>query len=356
MPKDASAKPAAQAQPATPAAATGGSKRKSGRLGRGLQSLMGSPPAAAAPAATPASTQSSLPQDEATASNKHLKTPAAGGSPSQGETGGMFHVELARIVPNRHQPRQQFDDAALEGLAASIREQGVLQPIVIRPDGKGDYELVAGERRLKAAKLAGLDALPAIVRTIDDQTSAELALIENVQREDLNPIDRAEAIQALVDEFGMTHAKVADRLGLNRATVTNLTRLLDLTPAVIELVREGLLSMGHARALAGITNVDTQRKLAERAVREELSVRQVEQLTKTFHVKPQAAAPPAGSSTKTRPAHITELESDIATKLGLRTKLKTGRKAGTGSLEVKFSSLDEFDALLAKLGVHGRSD
>ncbi|MEO0586692.1 MAG: ParB/RepB/Spo0J family partition protein [Planctomycetota bacterium] len=335
--------PAATASTPQDAAKPAGGKRKGGRLGRGLQSLMGTP------AATPAATNA---PPSATAAS-----PAAADEPQPSEADrAMFHVELDRVVPNRHQPRQQWDDATLESLAASIREQGVLQPVVVRPDGKGNYELVAGERRWRAARIAGLTALPAIVRELDDQTSAELALIENVQREDLNPIDRAEAIRTLVDQFGMTHARVAERLGLNRATVTNLTRLLSLTPAVIELVREGLLSMGHARALAGLDKADAQQKLAERAVREDLSVRQVEQLAKTFHVEPSADAPSTPAAGKARPAHIAELESDIAARLGLRTRLKTGRKAGTGSLEIKFGSLDEFDALLAKLGVHERAD
>jgi len=361
-------KPKDTKQPLSQAADNSGKKRKPPRLGRGLQSLMTGAPAAepvavADPTPPPAAAASPAAQAVATpAPGTPDDTPAqAPGNADEGQGVALFHVVLDRIVPNPHQPRQRWDDGSLDGLAASIREQGVMQPIVVRPapapapgfDGEqqGDaprYEIVAGERRWRAAQRAGLAAVPALLRTLSDEESAEWALVENVQREDLNAMDRAEAIQALVDQFHLTHADVADRLGLQRATVTNLTRLLTLAPPVREMVRDGLIAMGHARALAGLNEATHQVALAERVVRDGLSVRQVETAVKAFHVEP--SAPPAPQPTA-KPAHLTELERDIADRLGLRVKLRTGRKKGTGSLEIKFASLEDFDALLNKLGL-----
>jgi ParB family chromosome partitioning protein len=280
------------------------------------------------------------PSTDVTSAGLTSATPAAG---------GWFHVELDRVVPNPHQPRQRWDDGSLDGLAASIREQGVMQPIVVRPAPTGEgYELIAGERRWRAAQRAGLAAVPALLRELNDAESAQWALVENVQREDLNAMDRAEAVQSLVDQFELTHAEVAERLGLQRATITNLTRLLSLAPTVREMVRDGLLSMGHARALAGLSDPKHQAAIAERVVREGLSVRQVESAVRAFHVEPPAVpATPAPAP----PAHLAELERNIADRLGLRVRLRTGRKKGTGSLEIKFTSLNDFDALLHKLGL-----
>jgi len=330
-----------------------GRKRKPPRLGRGLQSLMtGAAATEPVAVADPASTAAAP-----TATPTHGPPPSEPGDQTiAGQGVALFHVELDRISPNPHQPRQRWDDASLDGLAASIREQGVMQPIVVRPAGPTDpgdspdprYQIVAGERRWRAARRAGLTAVPALLRTLSDEESAEWALVENVQREDLNVMDRAEAIQSLVEQFRLTHADIADRLGLQRATVTNLTRLLSLAPPVREMVRDDLMSMGHARALAGLDDTQHQVALAERTVREGLSVRQVEAAVRAFHVEPSATLAPPPTAP---PAHLTELERDIADRLGLRVRLRTGRKKGTGSLEIKFASLEDFDSLLAKLGL-----
>ncbi|MEM9250990.1 MAG: ParB/RepB/Spo0J family partition protein [Planctomycetota bacterium] len=316
---------------------------KSSRLGRGLQSLMSPPPSPSAVAVE----SSPTPAQAAIAPTASPEEPAA--KTPEANADSVFHVELDRVRPNRHQPRQRWDDGSLDGLAASIREQGVMQPIVVRPgDAPGEYELVAGERRWRAAQRAGLSALPALLHELTDEQSAQWALVENVQREDLNAMDRAEAVQGLVDQFELTHAEVAGRLGLQRATITNLTRLLALAPTVREMVRDGLLSMGHARALAGVADQKQQVALAERIVREGLSVRQVEAAVRAFHVEPDAKPTPSSPAT---PAHLTELERDIADRLGLRVRLKTGRVKGSGSLEIKFATLDEFDSLLGRLNV-----
>ncbi|MEM0915116.1 MAG: ParB/RepB/Spo0J family partition protein [Planctomycetota bacterium] len=318
---------------------------KSSRLGRGLQSLMSAPPSPSAVAVESSPTPAQPAAAIAPAASP--EEPAATTPDANGES--VFHVELNRVRPNRHQPRQRWDDGSLDGLAASIREQGVMQPIVVRPGvDAGEYELVAGERRWRAAQRAGLSAVPALLRELTDEQSAQWALVENVQREDLNAMDRAEAVQGLVDQFGLTHAEVAGRLGLQRATITNLTRLLGLAPTVRAMVRDGLLSMGHARALAGLADEKQQVALAERIVREGLSVRQVEAAVRAFHVEPDVEPTPSSPAT---PAHLTELERDIADRLGLRVKLKTGRAKGSGSLEIKFATLDEFDSLLGRLNV-----
>ncbi|MEO0963665.1 MAG: ParB/RepB/Spo0J family partition protein [Planctomycetota bacterium] len=323
-------------------------RKRPARLGRGLQSLMAG--------ATPPAAVTVEPISEAPSPASKLSAAPFDGSAAQSTPGladGLFHVELDRVQPNRHQPRQRWDDASLDGLAASIREQGVMQPIVVRRgDAPDRYELVAGERRWRAAQRAGLDAVPALLRELSDEQSAQWALVENVQREDLNAMDRAEAVQGLVDSFGLTHGEVADRLGLQRATITNLIRLLGLSETVRGMLRDGLISMGHARALVGLADGDKQVALAERIVREGLSVRQVESAVRAFHVEPTAEATPSRPAI---PAHLAELERDIANRLGLKVKLKAGRRKGSGSLEIGFATLDEFDGLIDRLGVSAPS-
>jgi ParB family chromosome partitioning protein len=283
------------------------------------------------------------------------------GSPADAsaDVQGLFHVELATIRRNPAQPRQQFDEAALQGLADSIRSEGVMQPIVLRPlpePGPEDairYEIVAGERRWRAARLAGLDTIPALVRDLQPQQVAEWALIENLQREDLNPLERADALRRLVDDFNLSHDELASRLGLQRSSVSNLLRLLSLAEPVQQLVRDGHLSMGQARAIAALPDPEAQHALALKAVKEALSVRQVEQLVRK--AANSSAPPEPGDGPSRKPtsgnAHLADLEQQLADRLGTRVRLKPGRKKGSGSLTIEFYSLDQFDTLLEKLGV-----
>jgi len=272
--------------------------------------------------------------------------------PSPDGAGGLLRIPIGDIQPNRHQPRQTFDESALKGLATSIRNDGLMQPIVVRPATGGGaetpYELIAGERRWRAAKLAGLAAVPAIVHALTDEQSAEWALVENLQREDLNPIEKAEAFKRLADTFHLPHAKIAERVGLERSTVTNLLRLLDLSDFCRGLVRENLLSMGQARAIAGLPDAATQQQLAQRVVREGMSVRQVEQEVRKLLQSPSEVAV---SPKKQAANNLVDLEKQIGEQLGTRVKLKAGRKKGAGTLAIDFYSLDEFDALLARMDV-----
>jgi ParB family chromosome partitioning protein len=252
-----------------------------------------------------------------------------------------------QIRPNPHQPRQRFDDAALRELGASIRTAGLMQPIVVRPDSEGGFELVVGERRWRAAQLVGLASLPAVVREVDDRTAAEWALIENIQREDLNPLERADAFRRLTEEHGMTHQQVADRVGLNRTTVTNLLRLHELDDFTKDAVRNGLLSPAHAKLLLAITNLDARRDLARLAIREDWSVRHLQRRTTSL----AAAAPPRGRKAPTAAApHRADLERRLSEHLGTKVHLRPGKQKGSGRLVIEFYSFDQFEGLMQKLG------
>ena len=313
------------------------SKKRSSRLGRGLSSLMAQPvPTQPATGGKPA----------AKAAEAHAQSEQDADAPE-----GLRHLSVAAISPNRHQPRQQFDEAALKSLADSIRADGLMQPIVVRPDAseKGRYELVAGERRWRAAQIAALETLPAIVRELDDRQIAEWALIENLQREDLNPIERAAAFRRLGEQFDMGHEAIAARVGLDRSTVTNLLRLLALAPGVQDLLRNDLLSMGQARALAGVTDAASQEALARRAVKEGMSVREVERAVRSLTQEKTGGA--EKGSQETRSSHFRDLEQQIGHQLGTRVAIAPGRKKGSGKLTIEFFSIDQFDNLLDKLGV-----
>lgn len=268
-----------------------------------------------------------------------------------GAQAGLVYLPVASLRPNRHQPRQQFDENSLNRLADSIRSEGIMQPIVARPDGQdtGRYEVVAGERRWRAAKIAGLATVPVIVRDLNDRQLAEWALIENLQREDLNPIERAEAFSRLIDQFGLSHEEAGERIGMDRSTITNHLRLLTLCDTVKQLIREGLISMGQARALAGLSDESQQKMLAERAVRQGMSVREVEAAVRKL-TETNSASPKAASSSGKAP-FLADLERQIAQQLGTKVTLKPGRKKGTGTLSIDFYSLDQFDALVTQLGV-----
>ena len=251
-------------------------------------------------------------------------------------------LAIDALQPGKYQPRTRMDQEALRELAASIKAQGVMQPILVRPVAADRYEIIAGERRWRAARIAGLASVPVIVRDVPDRQALAVSLIENIQREDLNPLEEATGIQRLVNEFGMTHAAAAEVLGRSRSAVTNLLRLLDLAPPVRDLLAEGRLDMGHARALLALP-VARQIELAREAAERGLSVRDVERRT-LMHSR-SARAPG-----KTRPdPDIARLEEELSGRLGTTVQIKAGAKNGAGRLVISYSSLDQLDTLLAKL-------
>jgi len=258
---------------------------------------------------------------------------------TEGEEIAVLALEKVHAGP--HQPRQDFDEAALRELADSIRENGLLQPIIVRPSALG-YEIVAGERRARAARLAGLTEIPAIVRRYSDSDTLVLSLVENVQRADLNAIDRAQAYRRLLAHLGATQEEIARRLGLNAASVSNMLRLLELPTEIQDLVRRGALSMGHARALLALANDRDRIRLAERAVREELSVRAVEELARGGRpAHPQRRIKPR------KPPQIQALESEMRALLG--TKVQIEDRRGRGRILVHYYSAEEFERILELL-------
>jgi ParB family chromosome partitioning protein len=266
----------------------------------------------------------------------------AGSAPQANSVDGLAEIDIDRIQRGRYQPRQVFEPEALQELADSIRAQGVVQPIVVRPEGD-HFELVAGERRWRAAQLVGLQKIPAVIRELDARATAAIALIENIQREDLNPLEEAQAFMRLIEEFDLTHQQVADSVGRSRAAVSNMLRLLDLAEPVKQQVNEGLLDMGHARALLALIRHD-QIEVAKLVINRGLSVRETEML-----VKKTLAAQNTG---KTKPAvsdpDVKRLETKISEKLGAGVKIKPGKK-GSGQLIISFNSSAELDGILEHL-------
>lgn len=257
-----------------------------------------------------------------------------------GET--LASLAIDALQPGRFQPRARIGQEALAELAESIKSQGVMQPILARPIGAGRYEIVAGERRWRAARMAGLTSVPALVREVADRQALAIALIENLQREDLNPLDEASGIKRLTEEFGMTHAEAAEAVGRSRAAITNALRLLELAPPVQELVREGKLDMGHARALLALPALK-QIEFAREAVARQLSVRQVEK--RVAHLS--ARGTPRARVSDDR--DVARLEEEVSGQLGTTVSIRTGAKPGSGKLVIHYSSLDQLDALLYRL-------
>jgi ParB family transcriptional regulator, chromosome partitioning protein len=255
---------------------------------------------------------------------------------------GLRQVAIEDVHPSPGQPRKRFDDERLDELAASIKAQGIIQPLVVRLREGGGYELIAGERRWRAAQRAGLHEVPAVVRDVAEKRAFEMALVENLQREDLNPIEEAQGFERLIEEFGYTQEALAARVGKDRSTVANALRLLRLPTAVRLLVTEGRLQMGHARALLGLESEEAAERLARRVVARDLSVRQVEALVK--HDREGARAPaPAKPSASAR-----DLGERLSRALGTRVRVvETG--PGKGHLEVAYHSLDQLDAVLARI-------
>jgi ParB family chromosome partitioning protein len=254
-------------------------------------------------------------------------------------------IALEKIRSGRYQPRTRMDEASLDELAASIKSQGVMQPILVRPLDGGRYEIIAGERRWLAARRAGLDEIPALVRDVPDQATLALALIENIQREDLNPLEEAQGIKRLIDEFGLTHEAAAQAIGRSRSAVTNLLRLTQLAPPVQSLLLAGKLDMGHARALLALP-FSEQGAAAARVADQGLSVRDAERLVQTALDHRQRRR--RGSGRQVLDVDLARLETEIAEALGASVQLRPARK-GAGRIVIAYASLDQLEGILMRL-------
>ena len=293
-------------------------------LGRGLNALLNTGPAPGAPAAS-AATAAAVSMNEAETLDGTLRA---------------LPVDLCQR--GKYQPRKDMHQESLQELADSIRAQGVVQPIVVRPVAGGRYEIIAGERRWRAAQLAGLQEIPSVVREVSDRSAIAMALIENIQRENLNPLEESHALERLINEFEMTHQQAAEAVGRSRTAVTNLLRLLELNEDVKRLLEEGKLEMGHARALLalhGHAQSDAARQVAGRG----LSVRETERLVRREHSKP----PPTPVIRRADP-DIQRLEQELGEKLGALVKLQHTPR-GKGKLVIDYNSLDELDGILEKI-------
>jgi ParB family chromosome partitioning protein len=268
-------------------------------------------------------------------------------------SGALREVPVSEIHPNPHQPRKHFDEESLASLAASVRELGVLQPVLVR-EADGGYELIAGERRWRAAKRAGLPTIPVVVKEVDDLASLEQAVVENLHRQDLNPLEEAAAYQQLLEDFGMTHEQLAERVGKSRVTITNTLRLFQLPPTIQKMVSEAAVTAGHARALLGTPDRAFQEALARRIVAEGLSVRTVEEIVRE-RAEMEATAPSAtpgtarpGRSPKLRQAGMQELEDLLGEHLATKVSVQEGRGGG-GKVVITFADLDDLERLYRRM-------
>ena len=305
-------------------------KRKS--LGRGLEALLSSakpapPPPAATPVAPPAAAPAKLPET------------------------GLREVPIELLRRGKYQPRFDMREDSLAELAESIRAQGVVQPIVVRPlrgtGGETEYEIVAGERRWRAAQLAGLATIPAVIRDIPDEAAVAVALIENIQRENLNPIEEARSLHRLVEEFGLTHADAAEAVGRSRATVSNLLRLLELPRVVREMLEQRQLDMGHARALLGLESPEMQAELAERVLKQHWSVRETESAVRKTAGGTGSSKPAKAGRVAASDPNVRRLEADLAETLGAAVSIEHGAKGGR--VVIRYNGLEELEGILAHI-------
>ena len=305
-------------------------REKPKHLGRGLASLLGP-----------------ITLDEAEV-NQMLPDPdvAANFPPDKELRDSLREINIDAISPNPYQPRTVWNQEELADLAESIKANGIIQPIIVRPAGAG-FELIAGERRLRAAQLASLTTIPALVRAATDEQLLELSLIENIHRTDLNPIERAKAYQNYLNTFSLTQAEAAERLGENRSVIANYLRLLDLPDEVKQMLAEGQLTMGHARAMLALPTDELRRKLANRAMAGRLSVREVERLVRKYLV----GAGQAKITARSKPAHILDLERELASQLGTKVAIETRKNGQRGKIIIEFYSLDEFDRITERIGL-----
>ena len=300
-------------------------------LGRGLQSLLGP--------ITSASKDPKISAIPVTVTSPNFP-------PDKELQASLRQLSMKVISVNPYQPRTTWDQTELADLAESIKTNGVIQPIIVRPIGTG-FELIAGERRFRAADMAGLDTIPAIVRQASDEQMLELALIENIHRTDLNPLERAKAYQNFVNTFSLSQTEAADRLGENRSVVANYLRLLDLPHELKQMLTDGRLAMGSARAILALPTDELRRKLANRALVGRLSVREVERLVRKYLT--ESGQPPR--AIRSKPAHILDLEDKLTRLLGTRVSIETRKNGQRGKITIDFYSLDEFDRLTESLGL-----
>ena len=324
------------------------------KLGRGLSALLQTPVAIEVTPARPVVAVAAAPAEVRTPESQN---PAGGG--------GVEHVAVEMIRPSPFQARKTFDEAPLKSLADSMRTAGVMQPIIVRKGADvGTYELVAGERRWRAAKLAGLSRVPAIVRDLADEDAAEWGLIENLQREDLNAMDRAHALRMMSERFGLSHAKIAEKVGLERATVANLVRLTELEPEVAELISADALTSAHGKALLSMPSGAERVRIAREAARNQWPVRKVEAEAKRVlagevgdsrGLDGNASAEslrngPTDISGDAKRAVVLDLERRLSQQLGTKVNIQTSGK-DKGKITIEFYGLDHFDGLMAKMGV-----
>ncbi len=310
--------------------------KKKPRLGRGLASLI---------------VNSTSPPADGQYAPTGTDTPAA---PATNQADGQpREIPLNQITPNPYQPRQQFDDQHIAELARSIGEQGILQPLLVAPATDGEarpFVLIAGERRLRAAALADLVTVPCVVRQATPQQMLEWAIIENIQREDLNPVEQARAYRDYMDRFGLTQAQVAERLGQPRATIANYLRLLDLSDAVQKMLLADQLTFGHAKVLAGLAGQpEKQLAIAKMVARKGLSVRQLEGIVAA--ARTDVAKARSGRSRADKPAYIRDLQDQLTRQVGTKVDITPGRAKDTGKLTIEYYSLDDFDRIVGNLGV-----
>lgn len=265
----------------------------------------------------------------------------ASATPAAKQTDAQRELAVDQLQPGKYQPRSHIDQDALKELSESIKTQGVIQPILVRPIDGGKFEIIAGERRWRAARMAGLQAVPVVIRDIPDNQALAVALIENIQREDLNPLEQAVGIQRLTNEFGLTHQAAAEALGRSRAAITNLLRLLELAPPVRDMLSHGKLDMGHARALLALPAL-RQVELAHEIAAKGLSVREVEKRVGDLVSRPKPRIP------RTVDRDVERLQDELAQKLGTAVQLKQKGK-GRGLLIVEYRNLDQLDVLIEKL-------
>lgn len=270
----------------------------------------------------------------------------AGDMGSVGEADSLMMLKVEQLRPGKYQPRSYMDEAALKTLADSIKAQGIMQPILVRQLADEQYEIIAGERRWRASQRAGLLEVPVLVREIADESALAMALIENIQRENLNPLEEAQGIKRLIDEFAMTHEKAAESVGRSRVAVSNLLRLLTLTDAVQEMLMHGKLDMGHARALVGLDGAQ-QVMLAEQIVHQRLSVREAEALVKKLAEQPAtAAAKPAPVAKEDQ--DVIRLQETLSDKLGASVSIKANAN-GAGVLKINYTNLDQLDDIISRI-------
>jgi ParB family chromosome partitioning protein len=258
----------------------------------------------------------------------------------------LKEISIDSISPNPYQARTVWDQQELEDLAESIKANGIIQPIIVRP-AAGGYELIAGERRFRASKLASLKKIPALVRKATDQQLLELALIENIHRTDLNPIERAKCYQSYLNTFSLTQTEAAQRLGEDRSVIANYLRILDLPNEIKQMLAKRQLTMGHARAIIALPTDELRRKLANRAMAGRLSVREVERLVRRYLT---GTAKPKKTETP-KPAHIIDLENKLCKQLGTKVDIETRKNGNRGKIIIEFHSLDEFDRIAEKIGL-----